>query len=94
MEFLIGGARPKEDFSLSAPSTPQPTPTKRPARKQREDSSEDEEIGEAKEEEEVDYSSDEVQALNAVSPESLRSQDEDIVEAWELDPMDTSFLDH
>ena len=88
MEFLLGGARPKEGFSLSVLTTPRPTPTKKPARQEKDDSS-DEDAGEEKREEEDDDSSDGVQALNAVSPESLKSVDEGIIEAWELD----TFLD-
>ena len=83
MWFLITGARPKESISPSVPTTPQKTPTKQPLRQERDDSP-DEESGEEKEEEEEEYSSGEDQALNAVSPESFKSDEEgDMLAAWE-----------
>jgi hypothetical protein len=85
MRYLLCAARPKESELASAPSTPQGTPTKQPLRQERNNTPEENTGDEKEEEEEEGYSSDDVQALNAVSPESYKSDEEGsgILAAWE-----------
>jgi len=85
MRYLLCAARPKEGVLTSVPSTPQRTPTKQPLRQERNDTPEENTGDEKEGEEEEGYSSDDVQALNAVSPESYKSDEEGsgILAAWE-----------